>query len=271
MKSDHTDEFFDYLSKRNLTPEGELAFGWNGKSVGSKVLDEHGQYYWAKFSGVEAERAKGREWEGEAMAAHWVQPWKPMISSIDILGTDPVFQFVLSEVSRGKIFGSSQYILKNPEEISVEFLVALKGAMYQINKITTDRVNTRFDLVKRRIKEIWGLEILYRDCTWETIHGDLHWQNLAGPELGILDWEGWGIGLKEQDLALLLCFSGLYPSLIKKIESTFFGDVDERALLLAKLFVSSELLMMARNYGDHPDLVPSLERQGQAARHAWLG
>lgn len=78
------------------------------------------------------------------------------------------------------------------------------------------------------------------------------------------------IGLREQDLALLLCFSGLYPSLIEKIERVFLADVDERALLLAKLFVSSELLMMARNYGDHPELIPSLKRQGEAARHAWL-
>jgi hypothetical protein len=99
----------------------------------------------------------------------------------------------------------------------------------------------------------------------------LHGKNIAGPRLEIIDWEGWGIGLQHQDLALLIAFSSLDQILESRIRRIFRGSVVARSLALAELFVTAELLRVSENYGDHSDLVPALTALGRRARDEWLG
>ncbi|MEX5638169.1 phosphotransferase, partial [Parafrankia sp. FMc2] len=56
---------------------------------------------------------------------------------------------------------------------------------------------------------------------WVTTHGDLHWANLCGPTLCMLDWEGWGLAPAGYDAATLYCHSLLMPTLSAQVQARF--------------------------------------------------
>jgi Ser/Thr protein kinase RdoA (MazF antagonist) len=185
-------------------------------------------------------------------------------------GEDIRTQLIITDKLSGAIIGESQHKISPNGAVADEFLVELREALRWLRGVSTDRVNTRFDLVRRRVSERWGINLDYSDCVWETIHGDLHWKNIAGPRLEIIDWEGWGIGLQHQDLAFLIALSGLDQILASRIRRVFRGSVVARSLTLAELFVTAELLRASENHGEHPDLVPALTALGIRARDQWL-
>ena len=52
---------------------------------------------------------------------------------------------------------------------------------------------------------------VFDQVTWTTAHNDLHWGNVTGPELCILDWESWGRAPAGYDASTLLCTSLRHP------------------------------------------------------------
>ena len=259
------------LRRLNYEPVGHPSFGWNDKSVGSEARTRNGGVFWAKMFSAPRDKASGREWEGEKTASHWPVPWKPKVHGLHEFGEEIRTQLIISDKVSGAIIGERQHWLAAGSLVSDEFLIELREALRWLQGVSTDRVNTRFDLVGRRVSERWAINIDYADCVWETIHGDLHWKNIAGPRLEIIDWEGWGIGLQHQDLAFLIAISSLDQILESRIRRVFRGSVVARSLTLAELFVTAELLRTSEIHGDHPDLVPALTALGRRARDEWLG
>lgn len=54
---------------------------------------------------------------------------------------------------------------------------------------------------------------------WATAHADLHWGNLRGPQLSILDWESWRPAPAGYDAATLYCNSLLHPPTVQQIRA----------------------------------------------------
>lgn len=271
MSKDLHQQLCRELRRLNYEPVGHPSFGWNDKSVGSEVRTSSGRVLWAKMCSAPRDKANGREWEGEKTASHWQVPWKPKVHYLHEFGEEIRTQLIIIDKVSGAIIGERQHWLASGSSIPDAFLIELREALRWLQGVSTDRVNTRFDLVRRRISERWSINIDYADCVWETIHGDLHWKNIAGPRLEIIDWEGWGIGLEHQDLAFLIALSSLDQVLESRIRRVFRGSVVARSLTLAELFVTAELLRTSETHGEHPDLVPALTALGTRARDEWLG
>ncbi|MET8342787.1 hypothetical protein [Streptomyces microflavus] len=103
---------------------------------------------------------------------------------------------------------------------------------------------------------------------WSTAHGDLHWANLAGPGLSILDWEGWGTAPAGYDAALLHAYSLAVPEIAERVRRELSDILASEAGRFAELVVITELLQSAER-GDHPELVPALrERAGEVSSPA---
>ncbi|WP_237502639.1 phosphotransferase [Streptomyces sp. SID8374] len=100
---------------------------------------------------------------------------------------------------------------------------------------------------------------------WSTAHGDLHWGNLCGPELTILDWEGWGVAPAGYDAALLHAYSLAVPEVAERVRTELSDILASDAGRFAELVVITELLQSAER-GDHPELVPALR---QRAEEVW--
>ncbi|WP_437086841.1 phosphotransferase [Streptomyces sp. enrichment culture] len=97
---------------------------------------------------------------------------------------------------------------------------------------------------------------------WSTAHGDLHWANLCGPELGILDWEGWGIAPAGYDAALLHAYSIGVPETAERVRREFFSVLDTEDGRFSELVVITELLQSAER-GDGLELVAALRRRAE--------
>jgi hypothetical protein len=83
---------------------------------------------------------------------------------------------------------------------------------------------------------------------WVTAHGDLHWANLCGPPLSLLDWEGWGLAPASYDAAVLHCHSLLMPAIAAKIRARFADTLTTESGRYSELAVIAELLD-ATNHG----------------------
>jgi hypothetical protein len=76
---------------------------------------------------------------------------------------------------------------------------------------------------------------IFAGLEWTTAHADLHWGNLRGPELCILDWESWRPAPAGYDTATLYCTSLLHPPTAERLRarSVFSTRSGQIALLFA--------------------------------------
>ena len=231
-----------------------------------------GNKFWSKLTSSKQEAACGREWEGEASAGLLNLQHKPRLHGIyDIETNGFVERLIVTDEAVSPIVGPHPWQISNPGLINAVYISQLVNSLEELSFQETQRVNTRFDLVQRRVRERWGVSVQEEECIWVTVHGDLHWANLTAPKLTILDWEGWGKGLSYQDIALLFAFTGLFPDVQNVIRSVLGPGLESQPGRLSLMFVTAELLRMADLYGDHPQLVPSLTCLGSLARDGWLG
>lgn len=59
----------------------------------------------------------------------------------------------------------------------------------------------------------------FTDLTWATAHADLHWGNLRGPDLCVLDWESWRPAPAGYDVATLYCNSLPHPPTAHRVRA----------------------------------------------------
>jgi hypothetical protein len=148
--------------------------------------------------------------------------------------------------------------LRTPITLPPSWYESLRTSLENLGQYETDRMNTRQELISRRILEWFGPEIDSKIEYWSTVHGDIHWANLTCPECWIFDWEAWGRGPKGLDAAFLLCFSLLQPNIAAQIFHYFEDWLTAPDGIRSQLFACAELLRMIKLYGDHPDLASKL-------------
>ncbi|MGQ0778711.1 MAG: hypothetical protein ACT4NY_30575 [Pseudonocardiales bacterium] len=76
---------------------------------------------------------------------------------------------------------------------------------------------------------------VFDQVTWTTAHNDLHWGNVTGPELCILDWESWGRAPAGYDASTLLCASLRHPPTATRIHEIFQPVLDNHSGRIALL------------------------------------
>ena len=78
-------------------------------------------------------------------------------------------------------------------------------------QFTIDGVRAHFDVELP--------EEMFTKLDWTVAHADLHWGNLRGPELCILDWESWRPCPAGYDAATLYCNSLLHPPTARRLRA----------------------------------------------------
>ncbi|MFC7892440.1 phosphotransferase [Streptomyces sp. NPDC057381] len=144
----------------------------------------------------------------------------------------------------------------------------LRTALVRLSRVRTDRVAVRQAYLDRAMPKylaFLGGAVPTKPPAWSTAHGDLHWANLTGPGLGILDWEGWGSAPAGYDAALLHAYSLGAPAIAAQVRHELAADLDSEPGRFAELVVITELLQSAER-GDNSDLVPALRRR---AKEVW--
>jgi hypothetical protein len=132
----------------------------------------------------------------------------------------------------------------------------LRAALAALARFTTFRVSGRQELITRRISQVLGEAGHHLDTTiteWATSHGDLHWGNVTGPHLVILDWADWGLAPRGNDAACLWATALGVPAVADRVLTEFHDDLTTRSGRIARLWVTCNILRIADRRTDaHP-------------------
>jgi hypothetical protein len=108
----------------------------------------------------------------------------------------------------------------------------------------------------RRVRDLLGVDLSVQE--FETVHGDLHWNNVLGPEFGLLDWEMWGRGPAGMDAASLYLHSLLVPGTASLVRDVFADVLDSPAGRAAQIHVAAAVLDRARREPEYADIADVL-------------
>jgi hypothetical protein len=154
---------------------------------------------------------------------------------------------------------------RNAPDVSDAWWDELRRSIDLIQQTHTGRYANRATPANTRVRKVFGdaVAVAFGPTVFETGHGDLHWSNVLGPELGVLDWELWGTARVGTDPATLYLFSLLVPDVADRVWATFGNVLDSQAGKIARVRVASRILLHAREQGHYPDLTPLVEEHVQ--------
>jgi hypothetical protein len=103
---------------------------------------------------------------------------------------------------------------------------------------------------------------LSANLVWTTAHADLHWGNITGPPLSILDWETWRRAPAGYDAATLYCNSLLVPDVANRIRESFADILATRTGSVALLSATVRYLANVGGGSDADALEGPLRKLG---------
>lgn len=104
---------------------------------------------------------------------------------------------------------------------------------------------------------------LFTGIVWTTAHADLHWANLTGPELCILDWESWRRAPAGYDAATLYCNSLSHPPTARRIRELFPALFDTYSGRISLLSALCRYLWLVDEGGEYENLEQPLRALGR--------
>lgn len=247
------------MNRLRVQSVGPVIFGWHKKSAGCRVVTLDGETRWMRVQSRPQETEPSRLWLGLQEAEPIPIKNKPRLKSLiewEIDGRSwraELMTFIPYSVC------SPTAELRAPIVLTNDWYEKLTTALSVLSLYRTERVNTRQDLITRRLHERFGSSIDPQIDVWTTAHGDVHWANLTCPECWIFDWEAWGRSPQGLDAATLYCFSLMQPEAAKDVYDHFKDVLDSPDGIRSQLFMCAELMRMSELHGDHPDLYPHLE------------
>ncbi|RKS78613.1 hypothetical protein BZB76_0030 [Actinomadura pelletieri DSM 43383] len=128
----------------------------------------------------------------------------------------------------------------------------------------TDRVCMTQTHLSGRIADAYGEGIDTTITDWATVHGDLGWANLCGPELAIIDWESWGQGPAALDAVSLWAASMRVSDLADKVTEVFADVLSTRTGQLTRLMMCANVARAFKRTGRKGPLTdPMAEAAGK--------
>jgi len=103
-------------------------------------------------------------------------------------------------------------------------------------------------------------EHTFAGLQWATAHADLHWGNLRGPTLHILDWESWRPAPAGYDAATLYCNSLLHQPTARRIRA--MPVLQTRTGQIALLFAICRYLWVIGEGSDLDETEKHLRSEG---------
>lgn len=246
------------------------AWGWRGRTLGGPVTGSQGPA-WLRVAHSPVGEAGGRLWTGPEDAERLVPDQVPR----------PRLRRVRQWSETGSAYKAELYdrvlggtpaprpVLTCAPSLSTAWWSGLREALDLLSVVRTERTAVRQAYLDRAMPKYLGFldgePVRTTPPAWSTAHGDLHWANLVAPEIGILDWEGWGSAPAGYDAALLHTYSLAVPETARRVRRELAPVLDCDAGRFAELVVVTELLQSAER-GDNLVLVPALK---QRATEVW--
>lgn len=239
----------------DVTVEGEPVWGWHDRSVSAKVTTREGAA-WLRVVSEMTDWLHLDFWTGNE-TADLPGVAKPRLRRhLEWVEGARGVKAELMDLALYQRLSTTPELHEHIDPRGAWWL-DLRDSLAAVRKsgTETERIAVDEDAVRTRLLAFWGLEVDIE--RWEPAHADLHWANLHGPDLAIVDWEGWGYAPYGWDEATLYLHSLLVPDVASKVHEVFAEVLDSRAGLVAQLAVTAKLLERVLG-GDYPDLAKPL-------------
>ncbi|WP_394426500.1 hypothetical protein [Streptomyces sp. SGAir0957] len=231
---------------------GPEVWGWQGRTLGRRAGD-----CWLRVVAAAVDKASGRLWEGTALADELVPrsvPRPRLWGLFDWSTDDRAYRAELTEYVTTAPLAVGTPALTADIILSDVWWADLRAALETLATVPTDREAVRQRWIDNNFRRYLGIDpIQIRDYT--TGHGDLHWANLTGTPLALLDWENWGRLPVGYDVGLLHAYSLATPATAARIRHEFHHVLGTAAGRAGELVVLGQLLQ-ACSRGVHPALAP---------------
>lgn len=242
-----------------VTATGPSVWGWQGRTLGRRA----GQW-WLRLVCAPQNKRNVRLWEGTATAHHALPAAVPRPRLHDVLewsAHDHAYRAELSEFVPLPALQTGGPVLTADHDLPSSWWADLRLALEATATVVTDRQAVRQQWIDKNLTSFLGIPA-FQVSAWTTGHGDLHWANLTGPPLVILDWESWGLVPVGFDVGLLHAYSLTRPATAARIRHEFAHVLDTSSGRTGELVALAQLLQVAGR-GGHPDLAPHLARRAQ--------
>jgi hypothetical protein len=243
-----------------LTITGEPVFGWCLRSISAPAVGPDGPC-WLRV-GTERDRDLG----GSTAAAFWTGiPDSAAITGIAkprVLSStewaEPEQRRRVRADAMTLLPGrpcSPTDVLRFVPDLPDAWWTELRRSLEVLRGHPTDRFAERGQSCDR-VRDVLGIE-LHID-QFETVHGDLHWNNVLGPDFGLLDWEMWGRGPAGMDAASLYLNALLVPDVASRVREIFVDVLDSPSGRVAQVRTAAAVLHRAEREPEYADLAEVL-------------
>lgn len=242
-----------------VTRTGPDVWGWQGRTLGRRA----GQW-WLRLVCAPRDKLNRRLWEGTTTAHHALPPTVPRPRLHDVLEWSAhghAYRAKLSEYVPLPALQTGGPVLTTDPDLPSVWWADLRLALEATSTVLTDRQAVRQQWVNKNLTRFLGI-LAFQISAWTTGHGDLHWANLTGAPLVILDWVTWGQLPVGFDAGLLYAYSLTRPATAARIRNEFAHVLDTPAGRAGELVALAQLLQVAAR-GGHPDLAPHLARHAE--------
>ncbi len=229
-------------SRFSVTLEGPVQWGYEDKTVHAPTTNDQ----WLRLLCLPAERWAKNNWRASLEADEQLPAAvpRPRIHRCDgWLGDAWGFRSELYERVKHEVISAGPLLLDGDPELPDSWWMRLRTSLATVSTVRTERLTMRPERLEWALpKFLDAPDLNTRVPAWDTAHGDLHWANLTGPELTLLDWERWGRAPLGYDAATLYVSSLTAPATAARVRREFADLLDTDAGRFAELVVASEYL-----------------------------
>lgn len=237
-----------------LTCTGPPAWGFAGFTLGR----QSGRH-WLRVSRSKAKNAGRKNGEGTVGASVLVphEVPRPALHRVyDWVEGEWSFESELSDLVPRPVISPTQPDLTQNPDLPDEWWERLRHALDQLTSVEGVKETVRDTWIDRAFPQFLGIPAPAK-IERATSHGDLHWGNITGPPLTLLDWERWGRVPVGYDPGLLHANSLLVPDVAARVRIEFASVLATPAGRIGELCALAEMLQAVAR-GHYPQLAPRL-------------
>ncbi|MGW6861409.1 hypothetical protein [Streptomyces xanthophaeus] len=256
MEAAHT-EAGNRLSTATSPP---CAWGWNGRTISSRAGTDH----WLRVEATPDDRASTRlPHEGITGAENLPDAVPRPRLHATVRWTKDGWTYdadLISYIPQPVISPNTPELLTDPD-LTDGWWDELHQALEVLAGVATERETVRTLWMRRSFPLFLGIDAPDR-IERVTGHGDLHWANLTGAPLTVMDWERWGSVPVGFDAGLLHAYSLRVPAVAARVRDEFADVLGTPAGRVGELAALCELLQSVAR-GEYADIAEPLMDRAQ--------
>lgn len=240
-------------------PSGPEAWGWQGRTLSRRCGDR-----WLRVASQRLDKPIGHLWDGTTTAEAHLPRTLPRPRILDFLEWTSAghrYRGELSELVPWPALQTGGPALTREVNLPDPWWSELAAALNTLALVPTTRQAVPQRWIDNTFPRYLGIPPV-TITHWVTGHADLHWANLCGPTLAVLDWEGWGRVPAGYDPGLLCAYTLRAPATAARARSAFAHVLDTPPGRIGELVALAQLLQVVSR-GHHTDLADAITARAQ--------